>query len=115
MSKLSIEVREPLNLSMVQGFVGEEAAEAFDDALEKLPNGSVVFAWLDDLRIEGDISSKELLAQCPGFVEPSGEQPWDKYFTIFVRGNLEVTGVLKMNQYYDVYVRGNLRARSIVS
>ena len=112
MTELAIEIREPLDLPMVQGFVGEEAADGLDDALEKLPNGATVFAWLDDLRIEGDISSKELLARCPGFVAPTGEQPWDNYFTIFVRGNVEITGVLEVNQYYDVYVRGNVRARS---
>ena len=115
MTELAIEIREPLDLPMVQVFVGEEAADGLDDALEKLPNGATVFAWLDDLRIEGDISSKELLARCPGFVAPTGEQPWDNYFTIFVRGNVEITGVLEVNQYYDVYVRGNVRARSILS
>ena len=113
MSERAIEIRAPLDLAMVTGFVGEDAAEEL--ALERLPNGSPVFAWLDDLRIEGDISSKELIAKCPGFAAPTGEQPWDNYFTIFIRGNVEITGVLEMDQYYDVYVRGDLRARSILS
>lgn len=45
MTELAIETRDALDLSMVQGFVGEEAAKELDDALEKLPKGAAVFAW----------------------------------------------------------------------
>jgi hypothetical protein len=42
-------------------------------------------------------------------------RPPDTNYTIFVRGNLEVTGVLSITQYHDVYVRGDVRAKSILS
>lgn len=110
----SVETRPPIDLVTVQQFVGEDAAEELEDALERLPNGAPVFAWLGDLRIEGDVSSKELLARCPGFEAPAGKPP-DSNFTVFIRGNLEISGALKVEQYHDVYVRGDVRARTILS
>jgi len=115
MTALVIEKRDPLDLSMIRGFVGDDAAEVLDDALELLLNGAPLFTCMGDLRIEGDVSSKDLLAHCgAGFEAPAGKPP-ESNFTVFVRGSLEVTGVLKVLQYHDVYLRDSLRARSILS
>lgn len=111
---MPLEIRPPLDRSAIQAFVGDEAAEALDDALDGLINNVAVFTHMGDLRIDGDVSTNDLLAQCPGFVAPTGENPWDRHFTIFIRGRLEVGGVLRVAQYFDLYVRDDLRARSIL-
>lgn len=116
MSATPIEERPPLTDVAIRGFIGDDAAETLDDALDGLLNGAPVFTYMGDLRIEGDIKSSQLLAGRPGFQPPVGDgRPPDTTYSIFVRGNLEVAGVLSIDQYHDVYVRGDLRAKSILS
>lgn len=95
--------------------MGEDAAESLDDAIDGLLHGTPVFEWPADLTIEGDVSSNALLTHLPGFEAPAGTRPPDTNFTIFIRGNLTVSGVLKVVQYHDLYVLGDVHARSISS
>ena len=115
MASTEVAKRGPLRLAEIVEFVGEEAAESLDDALDALLHGTPVFEWEGDLRVEGDVASNTLLARLPGFEPPAGTRPPDTNFTVFIRGNLEISGVLKVVQYHDLYVMGDVHARSVSS
>lgn len=115
MTTHAVDEMEPLDLELLQEFVGEEAAESLEAALEGLENGARLFIYPGDLVVDGDVSSKQLLAGCEGFEEPEGATASDRAFTIFVRGNLTVSGVLHVAQYHDLYVQRDARVGSVLS
>ena len=116
MPALRVQEMEPLDLELLRQFVGETAAETLEEVLEALvENGAPLFVWPGDLRVEENTSSAQLLAGRTGFEAPHGDYADARAFTIFINGDLDVTGVLRVDQYHNLYVKGNLRARSIVS
>jgi hypothetical protein len=114
MTELAVAQMAPLDLELMQELVGEQAAESLESALEGLASGAPLFVWPGDLHVEGNVSSRELLAHRAEFEAPLGQTASDRAFTIFIQGNLDVSGVLRIDQYHDVFVQRDVRARSIV-
>lgn len=111
----NVRERAPLRFAEIRELIGEDAAETLDSALDGLLHASPVFEWPEDLKIDGDTSSRALLAHLPGFEAPPGAHPPDTNYTIVVRGNLTISGTLEVVQYHDLYVLNDLHARSISS
>lgn len=111
--ELTVDEMEPLDVELLQQFVGD-AADSLESALDGLANGAPLFVWPGNLRFDGNVSSQDLLAQCPGFEPPVGHTASERAFTMFIRGTVEVAGVLEIAQYHDVFVQRDVRAGSIV-